>query len=73
MSNLCCESLCSLSLSAQLERQLQEAQSQLVGGGGQANLRALAEKVELKSLPLSKLEMLRQQIRRDLEHLDSVS
>lgn len=40
-------------------------------GGG--HLRALAEGSEINSLPLSKLEALRQQIRRDLDRLDSVS
>ena len=59
---------------AQLERQLQDAQSQLaVSGGGQGHLRALAKTSEINSLPLSKLEALRQQIRGDLDHLDSVS
>ena len=57
----------------QLERQVQDAQSQLaVGGGGQGHLRGLVKTSEINSLPLSKLEALRQQIRGDLDHLDSV-
>jgi hypothetical protein len=56
----------------ELERQLQDTQSQLaLGGGGQGHLRALAKTSEVNTLPLSQLEALRQQLRRDLDHLDS--
>ena len=61
----------SMALSLQMECQLQEAHQQLMGGGVQ--LRVLADKSDMKSLPLSRLEGLRQQLRRDLDHLDSVS
>lgn len=54
-----------------IEQLEQEAQSQLVGEGGGGQLRALADRSEINSLPLSKLEALRQQLRRDLDHLDS--
>ena len=64
--------LWSLFLPVQLERQLQETQSQLAGANG-GHFRALAKFSEVNSLPLSKLEALRQQLRRDLDHLDSVS
>ena len=50
----------------QLDRQLQEAHLLRGIGGG-------VDKSELKSLPLSSLEGLRQQLRRDLDHLDAVS
>lgn len=63
------------SLSPQLERQLLEMGSQGAGGGvgGGSQLRTLVDRTEVKSLPLSRLEALRQHLRKDLEHLDSVS
>ena len=61
-----------LPLLLQMERQLQEAQSQLQAAQPQGPLMALAEETELSSLPLSQLEVLQQQLRRDLDRLDSV-
>ena len=58
----------SMALSLQMECQLHQ---QLMGGGVQ--LRVVADKSDMKSLPLSRLEGMRQQLRRDLDHLDSVS
>ncbi|CAI7990425.1 Putative E3 ubiquitin-protein ligase UNKL [Geodia barretti] len=51
----------------ELERQLQETHLQRVGSTTAAGV----DTAELKSLPLSRLEGLRQQLRRDLDRLDS--